>query len=76
MRFGRTCCDVKTGVTFGVIRKIVQFTVWYKHKEIATVWHITYFLELYTAVLPAVFFGIGILPVSDLLDFRYFGRYY
>jgi hypothetical protein len=22
------------------------------------------------------FFGIGILPVSDLLDFRYFGRYY
>ncbi len=21
------------------------------------------------------FFGIGILPVSDLLDFRYFGRY-
>ena len=22
------------------------------------------------------FFGIGILPVSDLLDFRYFGRYH
>jgi hypothetical protein len=22
------------------------------------------------------FFGIGILPVSDLVDFRYFGRYY
>jgi len=32
-------------------------------------------LELYRGVTGS-FFGIGILPVSDLLDFRYFGRYY
>ena len=32
------------------------------------------FLELYRGVTGS-FFGIGILPVSDLLDFWYFGRY-
>jgi hypothetical protein len=35
-------------------------------------------LVLYRVVYRGVtssFFGIGILPVSDLLDFRYFGRY-
>ena len=31
-------------------------------------------LELYRGVTGS-FFGIGILPVSDLLNFRYFGRY-
>jgi len=31
-------------------------------------------IELYRGVTGS-FFGIGILPVSDLLDFRYFGRY-
>ena len=37
VRFGQTWCDIKTGATFGVIKKLVEFTVWYKHKEIATV---------------------------------------
>jgi hypothetical protein len=37
VRFGRTWCDIKTGATFGVIKKLVEFTVWYKHKEIAMV---------------------------------------
>jgi hypothetical protein len=32
------------------------------------------FLELYRGGTGS-FFGIGILSVSDLLDFRYFGRY-
>ena len=31
-------------------------------------------LELYHGVT-SCFFGIGILPLTDLLDFRYFGRY-
>ncbi len=43
VRFGQTWCNVKIGVTFGVIKKLGKFTVWSKNFHMARVWDITYF---------------------------------
>ena len=67
---------IQIKIFFGTIRRISSPT-----NLAVTSWAFSWFLSpgLYGRVVyrgvTGSFFGIGILPVSDLLDFRYFGRY-